>query len=38
MQVSLDVQAVGAAGPGDMGGMDMKKMDKGMKMDKGIKM
>jgi copper(I)-binding protein len=30
VQVTLDVQAVGAPGPS--GGMEMKKMDKGMKM------
>jgi hypothetical protein len=33
VQVTLDVQAVGAPAPsGNMGGMEMKKMDKGMKM------
>ncbi len=33
VQVTLDVHGVGAPGPsGHMGGMEMKKMDKGMKM------
>ena len=40
VQVSFDVQAVGAQGPGAAsgGGMEMKKMSPGMKMSPGIKM
>jgi copper(I)-binding protein len=34
--ITLDVQAVGATAPG--GGVEMKKMDKNMKMDKDMKM